>query len=210
MIGPRALALACVNMIVGASIFVLPAAMAADLGPAAILAYGICAVILLLVLAPHLGLIILSLATVWSFSPLPDAYTLAHYGRVFGESSIYIKNTLIYAALAGLIDRWKNKGWTPDQVDAGEAEGYANGKGAKLYALYQARLRDLNACDFGDLLLHMLVILRSHRVFIRLRIEPRRSSTKLVRQNSHTLKYFRNIPLRFAWQEVSKWLPCLC
>ena len=36
--------------------------------------------------------------------------------------------------LAGMIDRWKNKGWTPDQVDAGEAEAYANGKGAKLYA----------------------------------------------------------------------------
>ena len=65
--------------------------------------------------------------------------------------------------LGGLIDRWKNKGWTPDQVDAGEAEGYANGKGAKLYAAYQARLRDLNACDFGDLLLHMLVILKTHR-----------------------------------------------
>jgi DNA helicase-2/ATP-dependent DNA helicase PcrA len=65
--------------------------------------------------------------------------------------------------LAGLIDRWKNKGWTPDQVDAGEAEGYANGKGAKLYAAYQARLRELNACDFGDLLLHMLVILKTHR-----------------------------------------------
>ncbi|GAA4815149.1 UvrD-helicase domain-containing protein [Sphingosinicella ginsenosidimutans] len=66
-------------------------------------------------------------------------------------------------ALAGLIDRWKNKGWTPDQVDAGEAEAYANGRGAQLYALYQARLRDLNACDFGDLLLHMLVILKTHR-----------------------------------------------
>ncbi|TMJ18927.1 MAG: DNA helicase II [Alphaproteobacteria bacterium] len=65
--------------------------------------------------------------------------------------------------IAGMIDRWKNKGWTPDQVDAGEAEGYANGKGAKLYAVYQARLRDLNACDFGDLLLHMLVILKGHR-----------------------------------------------
>ncbi|HEV2817606.1 MAG TPA: UvrD-helicase domain-containing protein [Allosphingosinicella sp.] len=65
--------------------------------------------------------------------------------------------------LGGFIDRWKNKGWTPDQVDAGEAEGYAGGKGAKLYALYQARLRDLNACDFGDLLLHMLVILKRHR-----------------------------------------------
>jgi DNA helicase-2/ATP-dependent DNA helicase PcrA len=65
--------------------------------------------------------------------------------------------------LASLIDRWKNKGWTPDQVDAGEAESYANGKGAKLYTAYQARLRELNACDFGDLLLHMLVILKTHR-----------------------------------------------
>ncbi len=65
--------------------------------------------------------------------------------------------------LAGLIDRWKNKGLTPDQVDAGESEDYANGKGASLYAEYQDRLKVLNACDFGDLLLHMLVILRSHR-----------------------------------------------
>src|SRR5688500_17408685 len=65
--------------------------------------------------------------------------------------------------LAGLIDRWKNKGWTPDQVDAGEAEAFAQGKGAKLYLLYQERLKQLNACDFGDLLLHMLVILRTHR-----------------------------------------------
>ncbi len=65
--------------------------------------------------------------------------------------------------IAGMIDRWKNKGWTPDQVDAGEAEAYAGGKGAKLYAVYQARLKDLNACDFGDLLLHMLVILKTRR-----------------------------------------------
>jgi len=65
--------------------------------------------------------------------------------------------------LGGMIDRWKNKGWTPTQVDAGEAEAFAGGKGAKLYTLYQARLRALNACDFGDLLLHMLVILRTHR-----------------------------------------------
>jgi DNA helicase-2/ATP-dependent DNA helicase PcrA len=65
--------------------------------------------------------------------------------------------------LGGMIDRWKNKGWTPDQVDAGEAEAFAQGKGAKLYLLYQERLKQLNACDFGDLLLHMLVILRTHR-----------------------------------------------
>ncbi|WP_156395794.1 iron ABC transporter permease [Bosea sp. Leaf344] len=70
----------------------------------AIFGYGVVALILALVLAPHLGLLLLSFATIWSFSPLPDAYTLAHYGRVFGESSVYIKNTLIYASIAGAID----------------------------------------------------------------------------------------------------------
>ncbi|MDF7774443.1 UvrD-helicase domain-containing protein [Sphingomonas sp. AOB5] len=65
--------------------------------------------------------------------------------------------------LAGLIDSWKNKGLTPDMLDAGESEQYANGRGKSLYAAYQDRLRTLNACDFGDLLLHMLVILRKHR-----------------------------------------------
>jgi iron(III) transport system permease protein len=68
------------------------------------LAYAVVIAILLLVLAPHLALLLLSVATIWSFAPLPDAYTLAHYGRVFGESSIYVKNTLIYASIAGAID----------------------------------------------------------------------------------------------------------
>ena len=63
--------------------------------------------------------------------------------------------------LAALIDRWKNRGWTPKQVDAGESEGFAAGRGADLYAQYQERLKALNACDFGDLLLHMLVIFRT-------------------------------------------------
>ena len=65
--------------------------------------------------------------------------------------------------LAQCIDRWKNKGLGPEELSAGDSEAYANGQGQKLYRLYQARLKALNACDFGDLLLHMLVILRSHR-----------------------------------------------
>ncbi|MDV3456560.1 UvrD-helicase domain-containing protein [Sphingomonas sp. HF-S4] len=65
--------------------------------------------------------------------------------------------------LAGLIDSWKNKGLTPKEIDAGESEAYANGKGQAMYAAYQDRLRTLNACDFGDLLLHMLVILKTDR-----------------------------------------------
>ncbi len=66
-------------------------------------------------------------------------------------------------SLAGLIDEWKNKGLTPREIDAGESERFANGKGAELYARYQDRLKAVNACDFGDLLLHMLVILKTHR-----------------------------------------------
>ncbi|APR53501.1 DNA helicase II [Sphingomonas koreensis] len=65
--------------------------------------------------------------------------------------------------LAGLIDGWKNKGLTPKDLDAGESELFANGRGQSLYAQYQDRLRTLNACDFGDLLLHMLTILKTHR-----------------------------------------------
>ena len=65
--------------------------------------------------------------------------------------------------LAGLIDRWKNRGLNPDDVDAAENEAYANGKGQQMYRLYQERLKALNACDFGDLLLHMLNIFRQHR-----------------------------------------------
>jgi DNA helicase-2/ATP-dependent DNA helicase PcrA len=63
--------------------------------------------------------------------------------------------------LAGCIDRWKNRGLTPAQIDAGEAEAFASGRGGELYAAYQDRLKTLNACDFGDLLLHMLVIFRT-------------------------------------------------
>jgi DNA helicase-2/ATP-dependent DNA helicase PcrA len=63
-------------------------------------------------------------------------------------------------SLAGLIDHWKNRGWTPEKLPPGE--DFANGKGHSLYGAYQARLRALNACDFGDLLLHNLTILSQH------------------------------------------------
>ena len=64
--------------------------------------------------------------------------------------------------LAGLLDRWKNRGLNPGDLDAVESESYANGRGAQFYKLYQDRLKALNACDFGDLLLHMLNIFREH------------------------------------------------
>ncbi len=62
--------------------------------------------------------------------------------------------------LAGLIDGWKNRGLNPADLDAVDNEAFANGRGRQFYELFQARLKALNACDFGDLMLHMLNILR--------------------------------------------------
>jgi len=64
--------------------------------------------------------------------------------------------------LAGLIDGWKNRGLTPSQVPSGEAAVFGNGKGGKLYAAYQERLKILNAADFGDLLLENIRLFREH------------------------------------------------
>ena len=64
--------------------------------------------------------------------------------------------------LAGLIDGWKNRGLTPAQVPSGEAAVFGNGKGGKLYASYQERLKILNAADFGDLLLENIRLFREN------------------------------------------------
>src|ERR1700761_2750942 len=66
------------------------------------------------------------------------------------------------AHLAGLIDHWKNRGWTPDKLPPAEGAHFANNRGAVLYKMYQDRLRVLNACDFGDLLQHNLTIFTKH------------------------------------------------
>jgi DNA helicase II / ATP-dependent DNA helicase PcrA len=63
--------------------------------------------------------------------------------------------------LAGLIDGWKNRAWTPDRVPSSEASAY-NNRGTELYEAYQERLKTLNATDFGDLLLHCVTILQKH------------------------------------------------
>ncbi len=73
--------------------------------------------------------------------------------------------------LATLIDGWKNRGLTPEQVPSGEAASFANGKGKKLYVAYQERLKTLNAADFGDLLLENI---------------------RLFRQNADVLRNFQN------------------
>lgn len=69
-----------------------------------VLSYGVIVFILLLVLSPHIGLTLLSFGTIWSFSVLPDGYTIDHYQEVFAQSPQFITNTLLYASLAALID----------------------------------------------------------------------------------------------------------
>jgi ATP-dependent DNA helicase UvrD/PcrA len=70
-------------------------------------------------------------------------------------------------ALAMLIEGWKNRGLTPEQVPGGEAAVFANGKGLKLYKAYQERLKILNAADFGDLLLENIRLFREQPEVLR-------------------------------------------
>lgn len=69
-----------------------------------LLAYGWIIFVLLVTLAPHIGILLMSLSKVWSFSVLPDSYTLEHYSTVFTDSKMMIVNTLKYCSLAATLD----------------------------------------------------------------------------------------------------------
>ena len=69
-------------------------------------------------------------------------------------------------ALLGIIQRWKDRGLVPKSVSASESGEFANGKSVALYGEYQRRLLTLNACDFGDLLLHNLSIFRENETIL--------------------------------------------
>ncbi|MBL8834257.1 MAG: UvrD-helicase domain-containing protein [Rhodospirillales bacterium] len=60
-----------------------------------------------------------------------------------------------------VIERWKDRGLTPDKVGTDPSGEIAGGRAVELYAMYQERLKTLNACDFGDLLLHNLTIFQT-------------------------------------------------
>ena len=68
------------------------------------LAYGWIVLVLLVTLAPHIGILLMSFAKVWSFSVLPDSYTLEHYATIFTDSGGMIGNTLLYCLLAAGLD----------------------------------------------------------------------------------------------------------
>ena len=69
-----------------------------------ILAYGAVIFILLLVLSPHIGLLLLSFGTIWSYAPLPDGYTLQNYVTMWESSKTFISNTVLYAGIAATLD----------------------------------------------------------------------------------------------------------
>ncbi|MEP1208791.1 MAG: UvrD-helicase domain-containing protein [Rhizobiaceae bacterium] len=69
--------------------------------------------------------------------------------------------------LAGLIDGWKNKALGPDDISEGDARAFGNGRGRELYAAYQERLKILNACDFGDLLVECIRLFRENADVLR-------------------------------------------
>jgi DNA helicase-2/ATP-dependent DNA helicase PcrA len=104
--------------------------------------------------------------------------------------------------LAGLIDAWKNKGLVPEKAPAGEAFSFANGRGIELYAAYQKRLKELNAVDFGDLLLENLrlfqenpdVLRHYHRWFPYIMVDEYQDTNiaqylwlRLLAQGSHNI-----------------------
>ena len=104
--------------------------------------------------------------------------------------------------MASLIDSWKNKGLTPDKITAKDAFKFADGKGGAIYKIYQDRLKVLNACDFGDLLLHNLtlfmenpdVLKRYHAKFEYLLVDEYQDTNvcqylwlRLLAQGSHNL-----------------------
>ena len=104
--------------------------------------------------------------------------------------------------LAGLIDGWKNKGLIPEKVPASDAFSFANGRGIELYAAYQKRLKELNAADFGDLLLENIrlfqenpdVLRQYHRWFTYILVDEYQDTNvaqylwlRLLAQGSHNV-----------------------
>jgi DNA helicase-2/ATP-dependent DNA helicase PcrA len=96
-----------------------------------------------------------------SFSILDTDDQLRLLKQVMEAARVDIKRWLPQA-LMGMIQRWKDRALTPDRVTPAEEGDFAGGHGRMLYEGYQDRLRTLNACDFGDLMLHMTEIFRNH------------------------------------------------
>ncbi len=64
--------------------------------------------------------------------------------------------------IISLINKWKNFGWYPENVVLRKSENLEKNL-LKIYKIYQTKLTDLNACDFGDLILHCVSIFEKNQ-----------------------------------------------
>ena len=64
--------------------------------------------------------------------------------------------------ILALIDRWKNKGFLPEDVKLSKKDIFDN-QILKIYKIYQSKIRDLNACDFGDLILYCVKLFEQNQ-----------------------------------------------
>ena len=64
--------------------------------------------------------------------------------------------------IISLINKWKNFGWYPNNVVLKKSENLEKNL-LKIYKIYQTKLTDLNACDFGDLILHCVSIFEENQ-----------------------------------------------
>lgn len=95
-----------------------------------------------------------------SFTILDPDDTLRLVKQIIEARNIDPKKTPPKMVMA-MIERWKDRALSPQDINPREAGDVANGQMQAIYTEHQARLKSINACDFGDLLLHMIVILRN-------------------------------------------------
>ncbi len=81
--------------------------------------------------------------------------------QMMQEAGIDIKK-YTPAALLEVIQRWKDKGLLPSGVTAAHNTAFCEGRALFFYEKYQRRLKELNAVDFGDLLLLPLALFQSN------------------------------------------------
>lgn len=65
------------------------------------------------------------------------------------------------SVLLDIIQRWKDRGLSPTEITPTENTNWCEGKAQGFYQLYQNRLHELNAVDFGDLLLLPLLLFKN-------------------------------------------------
>ncbi len=96
-----------------------------------------------------------------NFSILDSDDQIRLLKSIMEEAGMDVK-TIPPKALMGQIQQWKDLGLTPEKVTGTHMTTMISSTALSLYKSYQARLKNLNACDFGDLLLHNLTIFQQH------------------------------------------------